>query len=191
MAMVQYALPGLYKEIEEKMKRAVQTVTREFGELRGGRATPSLVEHVTVEYYGAPTPLKQLAAITAPGPHLLAIQPWDAKAVAEIEKAILKAGLGVTPVVEGKLIRLPIPPLTGERRVELTKLVHRLAEEGRVSIRTIRRDANEAVKKLKADNQATEDDVFKGQAHIQKLTDAFIEQLNALVASKERELASA
>lgn len=191
MTMLQQNLPGLYKDVEDKMKRAVQTVTRELGELRGGRATPSLVEHVTVEYYGAPTPLKQLAAITAPDPHLLAIQPWDAKAVPEIEKAILKAGLGVTPVVEGKLIRLPIPPLTGERRAELTKLVHRLAEEGRVSIRTIRRDANEAVKKLKADNQATEDDVFKGQAHVQKLTDAFIEQINTLVASKERELASA
>ena len=100
------------------MKRALATVTREFSELRGGRAAPSLVEHVTVDYYGTPTPLRQLAAITAPEPHLLVIQPWDAKATAEIEKAIQKASLGITPVVEGKIVRLPIPPLNGERSEE-------------------------------------------------------------------------
>ena len=181
----------LYKDLEDKMKRSVATVTREFTELRGGRATPALVEHVTVEYYGTATPLKQVAAITAPEPHLLAIQPWDSKMVPEIEKAILKASLGITPIVDGKLVRLPIPPLTGDRREELVKVVHRMAEEGRISIRTLRRDANEAVKKLKNEKQVSEDEAFKSQDHIQKLTDRHIEQINALVKAKERELHSA
>ena len=184
------SLATLYKDVEDKMKRGLQTVTREFSEIRGGRATPAFIEHVTVDYYGAPTPLKQLASITAPEVHLLVIQPWDAKAVPEIEKAIQKAELGITPVVDGKIVRLPIPPLTGDRRQELVKLIHRLAEEGRVNIRTLRRDANEAVKKLKADNAATEDDVFKAQQHIQKLTDRYIEQIDALVKAKETELQS-
>ena len=181
---------SLGKDAEEKMKRAVSTVTREFTEIRGGRATPAFVEHVTVDYYGAATPLKQLAAVTAPDPHLLVIQPWDAKVVPEIEKAIQQAGLGLNPVVEGKIVRLPIPPLTGERREELVKLVHKLAEEGRVNIRTLRRDANEAVKKLKADKQLSEDETFKAQDHIQKLTDKYIEQINTLAKSKEQELHS-
>ena len=178
----------LNKDVEEKMKRAVATVTREFAEIRGGRATPAFVEHVTVEYYGTATPLKQLAAVTAPEPRLLVIQPWDATLAPEIEKAIQKAGLGITPIVDGKLIRLPIPPLTGERREDLTKLVHRIAEEGRVSVRTVRRDANESVKKLKTDKQISEDEAFKGQDFIQKLTDRYIEQINTLVKSKEQEL---
>ena len=180
----------LYKDLEDKMKKALATVTREFTEIRGGRATPSLVEHVTVDYYGAVTPLRQLAAITAPEPHLLVIQPWDAKVTPEIEKAIQKASLGLTPVVDGKLLRLPIPPLTGERRDELTKLIHKMAEEGRVSIRTIRRDANEAVKKLKNDKQISEDESFKSQDQVQKLTDKYVAQIDALVKSKEQELHS-
>ena len=184
------SLQNLYKDSEDKMKRALEVVKREFNEIRGGRATPALIEHVTVDYYGAPTPLKQLAAITAPEPHLLVVQPWDAKLAAEIEKAIQKASLGITPVMDGKIVRLPIPSLTGERREELTKLAHRLAEEGRVNVRTIRRDANEAAKKLKTDKQISEDDAFKAQTHIQQLTDKFIEQINALVKTKEQELHS-
>ena len=180
----------LGKDVEEKMKKAVAAITRELTEIRGGRASPAFVEHVTVDYYGAATPLKQLAAVTAPEPRLLVIQPWDAKLAPDIEKAILKAGLGITPVVDGKIIRLPIPPLTGERRQELTKLVHRVAEEGRVSIRTLRRDANEAVKKFKADKQLSEDQAFKLQDDIQKLTDRYIEQINGLVKTKEQELSS-
>jgi len=183
-------LQNLFKDSEDKMKRAFGTVQREFTEIRGGRASPALVEHVTVEYYGVPTPLKQVAAITAPEPNMLVIQPWDTKVVQEIEQAIQKASLGLTPIVDGKLVRLPIPPLTGDRRDELTKLVHKMAEEGRVSIRTIRRDANEAVKKLKTDKQISEDDAFKGQEYIQKLTDRYIEQVNALVKTKEQELHS-
>ena len=180
----------LHKDAEDKMKRAVATVTRELGEIRGGRATPAFVEHVTVDYYGAATPLKQLAAVTAPEPRLLVIQPWDAKIAPDIEKAIQKAGLGLTPIVDGKLIRLPIPPLTGERRADLTKLVHKVAEEARVNIRTLRRDANETVKKLKTDKQISEDEAFKSQDFVQKLTDRYIEQINTLVKQKEQELSS-
>ena len=181
-------LQPLYRESEDKMKKAIAVVSREFGEIRGGRATPAFVEHVTVDYYGAATPLKQVAAVTAPEPRLLVIQPWDTTLVPEIEKAIQKAGLGITPIVDGKLVRLPIPSLTGERRADLVKLAHKIAEEGRVSIRTIRRDANEAVKKLKTDKSISEDDAFKAQEHIQKLTDASIHQIDALVTSKEQEL---
>ncbi len=184
------ALAQLFKESEDKMKKALGTITREFSEIRGGRATPAFVEHVTVDYYGAATPLKQLAAVTAPEPNLLVIQPWDAKVVPDIEKAIQQAGLGINPVVDGKLVRLPIPPLTGERRNDLTKLVHKLAEEGRVNIRTLRRDANEAVKKLKNDKQISEDESFKAQEQIQKLTDRYITQVDTLAKNKEQELHS-
>jgi ribosome recycling factor len=184
------ALQTLFKDAEDKMAQAVAAVKRGFSEIRGGRATPALVEHVTVDYYGAATPLKQVAAITAPEPRLLVIQPWDAKLVAEIEKAVQKSGLGITPMVDGKIVRLPVPPLTGDRRAELTKLIHKLAEEGRVSIRSTRRDANEAIKKLKSQNQATEDDVFTCQEQTQKLTDKYIGQIDALVKAKEQELQS-
>ena len=184
-------LDALYRDVEDKMKRVVATVTREFAEVRGGRANPGLVEHVTVDYYGAATPIKAVAAVTSPEANLLVIQPWDAKMVPEIEKAIQQSGLGINPIVEGKIVRLPIPPLTGERREALTKVVHKMAEEGRVSIRTLRRDANEAVKKLKADKQVSEDEAFKGQDHVQKFTDKYIEQINALVKAKEQELHSA
>lgn len=180
----------LFKDSEEKMKRAMATVTREFGELRGGRANPSLVEHVTVDYYGANTALKQLAAITAPEPRLLVIQPWDASLVPQIEKAIQKAGLGLTPQIDGKILRLPIPSLSGERRAELTKVAHKMAEEGRVHIRNVRRDANEAVKQLKTQKQASEDEAFKAQDHVQKLTDRYIGQIDALLKAKEQELQS-
>ena len=186
-----FPVQKLQADAEDKMRRAITSVTREFNEIRGGRASPAFVEHVTVEYYGTATPLKQLAAVTAPEPHLLVIQPWDGTIVPDIEKAIQKSGLGITPVVDGKLVRLPIPPLTGERRAELVKLVHRLAEEGRVSLRTIRRDANEAVKKLKTDKQISEDEAFKSQDAVQKLTDKYTEQINALVKAKEHELQSA
>jgi ribosome recycling factor len=184
-------LQNLYRDVEEKMKRAIATVTRELTEIRGGRASPAMLDHITVDYYGAPTPIKSLAAITLGNEvNVLVIQPWDAKAVPDIEKAILKAELGINPIIDGKLVRLPIPPLTGERRDELTKVVHRMAEEGRVTVRTLRRDANESVKKLKAEKQISEDDAFKAQDHVQKLTDRYVESINALVKSKEQELHS-
>jgi len=184
-------LQKLLKDAEDKMKKSVAAVTRQFAEVRGGRANPSLVEHLTVSYYGTPTPLKQLAAITAPEPRLLVVQPWDASLVSEIEKSILQSGIGITPMNDGKLLRLPIPALTTERKQELTKLLHKMAEEGRVAIRTIRRDANEAVKNLKTDKQISEDDAFKTQHDIQKLTDKHIGDIDALLKAKEQELLAA
>ena len=180
----------LYKDAEDKMKRALAAITREFGEIRGGRANPAFLSHVMVDYYGAATPLITLAAVTSPEARMLVVQPYDANSIPDIEKGIQKAGLGLTPVVDGKLIRLPIPPLTGERRADLVKLVHKVAEEGRVNIRTLRRDANETVKKLKTDKQVSEDEAFKAQDFIQKLTDRYIEQINGLVKQKEQELNS-
>ena len=181
----------LLREAEEKMKKSVALLSRQFGEMRGGRANPAMVEHITVPYYGTPTPLKQLAAITAPEARMLTVQPWDANAVPDIEKAILQSGLGITPQIDGKLVRLPVPPLTAERRTDLTKLLHKMAEEGRVSIRTIRRDANESVKQLKNGKQISEDDAFKSQADVQKLTDKHIAELDHLLKQKEQEVLSA
>ena len=180
----------LLKDSEAKMRRAIENVTRALNELRGGRANPALVEHLLVDCYGASTPLKQLAAITAPEPRMLVIQAWDAGVVGNIEKAIQKAQLGVAPVVDGKLVRVPMPPLSGERRVEIAKIAHRMAEEARVTIRGLRHEANESVKKLKAQNQATEDDVFELRDKVQKATDQSIGQINDLLKRKEKELQS-
>lgn len=184
-------LQSLYKDVEEKMKRAVTAITREFNELRGGRATPGLVENITVEYFGSQQPIKTLAAVSVPDARMVVIQPWDAKLTSEIEKAIQKAGLGITPVVDGKIVRLQIPSLTGERRQELVRLIHKVAEEGRVSVRGARRDGVEAIRKLKHENKATEDDVSTAQTQIQKLTDQHTNEINHLVKSKEHELQAA
>ncbi len=181
-------IPALLKESDDKMKKALAAVTRQFSEVRGGRANPALVEHVTVSYYGTPTPLKQLAAITAPEPRLLVVQPWDGEIIQEIEKALLASGLGINPMVDGKILRLPIPPLTTERRQELAKLLHKMAEEGRVAIRNVRRDSNEHAKKMKADKQIGEDDAFKGQEAIQKLTDKYIGEIDSILKVKEQDL---
>ena len=176
------------KDAEDKMKKALAAVTRQFGEVRGGRANPQMVEHITVAYYGTPTPLKQLAAITAPEPRLLVVQPWDASLLPDIEKAILQSGLGITPQPDKQVVRLPVPPVTTERRNELTKLLHKMAEEGRISMRDARRDLMETVKKLKAEKKWTEDDVFDAQTDIQKLTDKYVAQIDALLKGKEHEL---
>ena len=181
-------MQALLKDAEDKMKKALAAVTRQFGEVRGGRAHPQLVEHITVAYYGAPTPLKQLAAITAPEPRLLVIQPWDASLLPEIEKAILQSGLGITPQPDKQVVRLPVPPVTTERRAELTKLLHKMSEEGRISVRDSRRELLETVKKLKAEKKWTEDDAFEAQQDVQKLTDKYTAQIDALLKNKEQEL---
>jgi len=188
MATTTATIPALLKDSDDKMKKTLASVTRQLSEVRGGRANPSLVEHITVAYYGTPTPLKQLAAITAPEPRLLVVQPWDGGIVQDVEKAILASGLGLNPQVDGKILRLPVPPLTTERRQELTKLLHKMAEEGRIAIRDVRRHANEHVKKLKQDKQIGEDDAFKSQEAIQKLTDKYIGEIDALLKAKEQDL---
>jgi len=173
---------------EEKMKKAVDSVTREFSEIRTGRASPSLVEGLHIDYYGTPTLLKQLASISAPDAHLIVIQPWDITAILEIEKAIMKSNLGITPSNDGKLIRLSVPPLSKERRQELAKVVHKMAEEGRVSLRTIRRDAKESLEKLEKDKVIPEDDKFRGIDELQKHVDKYIAKIDELLKSKEKEI---
>jgi ribosome recycling factor len=173
---------------EEKMKKAIESVMREFSEIRTGRASPSLVEGLHIDYYGTPTLLKQLASISVPAPNLLVIQPWDITAIVEIEKAIMKSNLGITPSNDGKLIRLSIPPLSKERRQELVKVVHKMSEEGRVSLRTIRREAKESLEKLEKDKIIPEDDKFRGIDELQKLVDKYIAKVDELLKNKEKEI---
>ena len=183
-------LKEVIHDTETKMKKTVESTQREFSTIRTGRASASLVEGIKVDYYGAPTPLKQLAAITVPDARFIAIQPWDKTALAEIERAILKSDIGITPVNDGKAIRLSIPSLTDERRAELDKILKKIAEDGRVSIRTGRHVAVEHSKKLEKDKVITEDDRFKAQEDIQKLTDKYIKEIDNLLAAKEKEIQS-
>ena len=171
-----------------QMQKAIETVTREFSMIRTGRASPALVEGVRVEYYGAPTPLKQLAAINTPDPKLLIIQPWDINALPEIEKALQKTDLGISPYNDGKVIRLSIPPLSTERRQELTKTAHKQAEEGRIAVRNVRHSSREAVEKLSKDKAVTEDEKFKGLEDLQKLTDRYHAKVDEMLAAKEADL---
>ena len=178
----------IVKEAENKMKKSLEASRRSFAEIRTGRASPHLVEGIHIDYYGTPTMLKSLASITVPDARLIVIQPWDATVIPEIEKAIQKSNLGITPMNDGKIVRLSIPQLTQERREELKKVVKTMTEDGRVSLRTIRRDANEAVKKLENDKAIAEDDRFKTQDEIQKITDKFMAELENLLKEKEKEL---
>lgn len=176
------------KDTEGRMRKAIESVRREFSEVRTGRAHPGLIEGLHVNYYGTPTLLKQMASISIPDPKTVVIQPWDISAIPEIEKAISISNLGVAPSNDGKIVRLSIPPLSTERREELKKVVKEMAENGRVSIRTIRRDANEKVKKLKSDNTITEDESFKSQDEIQKLTDRIVKEVDGILEDKNKEL---
>ena len=178
----------IIKDTEMKMKKTVEATQREFSVVRTGRASTALVENVKVDYYGAPTPLKQVASVSAPDARLVMIQPWDKNALADIEKAILKSEIGITPTNDGKAIRLTIPPLTNERRAELDKVLKRTAEDGRVSLRTCRHSAVEHIRKLEKDKSITEDDRFKSQEEIQKLTDKYIKEIDNLLAAKEKEI---
>jgi len=182
------AVKEIVKQTEEKMKKTVQSVAREFSEVRTGRAHPGLIEGMHIDYYGTPTMIKQVAAISVPDGQSIVIQPWDPTAIAAIEKAILSSKLGVMPSNDGKIVRLSIPPLSKERRDELAKVVKEMAENGRVSLRTIRRDANDHLKKLKADHTISEDDYFKAHEQVQKITDNYIVEVDHILESKQKEL---
>jgi len=173
---------------DEKMKKAFDSVIRDFSEIRTGRASPALVEGIFVDYYGTPTLLKQLASISAPDAHLLVIQPWDVSAIPEIEKAIMKSNLGINPSNDGKVIRLSVPQLSKERRQELAKVIHKMIEEGRISLRTIRRDAKEHLEKLEKDKVISEDDKFRGLDELQKNVDKYILKVDELLRNKEKEI---
>ncbi len=173
---------------EDKMKKALESVTREFGEVRTGRAHPGLVEGMHIDYYGTPTLLKQLASVSVPDPHLITIQPWDPSAIPEIEKAIMKSSLGITPSNDGKLVRLSVPQLSKERRQEMVKVIHKMAEDGRISLRTIRREAKEHLEKLEKDKVISEDDKFRGIDDLQKTVDKYILRIDEMLKGKEKEV---
>ena len=175
-------------EMENKMKKSIELVRTEFSSIRTGKASPTLVENILVSYYGTPTKLKELSGISTPDPKLIVIQPWDPSAIGDIEKAIMKTELGITPSSDGKVLRLPIPELSEERRLELAKLLKKLAEEGKVAIRNIRRDAVDVVRKLEKDKKITEDDRYKNEKIIQDKTEEFIKQVDQLVSHKDKEI---
>lgn len=181
-------IKSFLKETETSMRKAIEATKREFGELRSGRANPKMVEGIRVNYYGTPTLLKDISTISVPEARLLVINPWDPNAIKEIEKALLQSDLGITPIVDGKIIRLVVPPLSEERRLELIKLVKKIAEEGKISIRTIRRDAKEEIRKMEKDKKISEDDRFRGEEELQKLTDKYIAEIDRILDEKEKEL---
>ncbi len=178
----------LRKRTNERMHSAIEALKKEFGSVRTGRATLSLLDGISVDYYGTPTPLQQLASLSIPESRQIAIQPWEARIIPEIEKAILKSDLGLTPMNDGKLIRINIPVLTEERRKQLVKVVKKRAEEAKVAVRNIRRDANEELKKFEKDKHLSEDVAKKEQEEIQKVTDAFIKKIDEVLEHKEKEI---
>jgi ribosome recycling factor len=174
--------------IRTRMDKAVTDLQHEMASIRTGRASLGILDHIRVDYYGTPTPLNQLANLHVPEPSLITIQPWDVSQIGPIEKAIRTSDLGLNPANDGKLIRLPIPPLTEERRKEMVKKLHGAAEHHRVSLRNIRRDGNEAVKKLAKDKKITEDDDKRAHDEIQKLTDSYMQKIDQAAKSKEKEI---
>ncbi len=178
----------IYASHEDKMKKALDVMRKEYASLRAGRATPALLDKIMVDYYGTPTPVNQVANIAVPEPRMLTIQPWEKQMLGMIEKAILKSDLGLTPNNDGSVIRLSIPQLTQQRRTELVKVVHKKAEECRVAVRNLRRDGNEEIKKLEKNRTISEDEAKKGQDDIQKLTDKYIKEIDHVMAVKEKEI---
>jgi ribosome recycling factor len=183
-------MQALVKDIETRMQAALDTLAREFASVRTGRASASLLDTVRVDYYGTPTPIGQMASISVPDARTLSIQPWEPGQLQAIEKAIMKSDLGLTPVNDGKTIRLAIPALTEERRKQLAKTVGKMAEEGRVAVRNLRRDANDKLKVMARDKKVSEDEERRGHEQIQKTTDRFIARVEELLKKKEQEILS-
>ncbi|WP_412056282.1 ribosome recycling factor [Bacillus haynesii] len=175
-------------ETKERMEKAIGAYQRELATVRAGRANPSLLDKVTVEYYGAQTPLNQIASITVPEARMLLITPYDKTALGDIEKAIQKADLGVTPSNDGNIIRITIPALTEERRKELAKLVKKYSEDAKVAVRNIRRDANDDLKKLEKNGEMTEDELRSSTEDVQKLTDEYVSKIDEITKDKEKEI---
>ncbi len=173
---------------DDKMAKSVVYIQEQFSGIRTGKASPALVENIQVPYYGTPTRLRELAGISTPEPRLIVINAYDPTALADIEKSILAANLGVTPMNDGRVVRVPIPELNEERRVEMTKLAKRIAEEGRIAVRNVRRDSNDQVKTLQKNGKATEDERDEALKAIQKETDDYIKQIDNAVKAKEEEI---
>lgn len=181
-------IADILRDARQRMQKAVEATQREFGALRTGRASPALLEHIRADYYGTPTPINQLATISVPEPRLLVVQPWDKNAVRAIERAILQSQLGLVPNSDGTVLRMAIPPLTEERRRDLVKVARRHGEEGRVAVRNIRREAKEMIEELEDAHEISEDEAKRAQDELQKLTDKFIDEIEALLEKKEAEI---
>lgn len=176
------------QETKDRMAKTIGDLENELKRVRTGRASLSLLDGIRVDYYGTQTPLNQMASLSVPESRLIVIQPWDVSAIKEIEKAILKSDLGLTPSSDGKLIRISIPPLTEERRRELVKVVSKMCEEHKIAARNIRRDSNELLKGFKKDGDISEDDAFKAQDQVQKITDEYISRIDGIYKNKEKEI---
>ena len=176
------------KDAKNRMEKAAAALEKEFSHLRTGRASVALLDGLKVDYYGTPTPIDQIASLSTPDSRTITIQPWDRAAFGLVEKAIQKSDLGLTPVNDGKIIRIGIPPLTEDRRKELVKVAKKYTEEAKVAVRNIRRDANDALKKLQKDKAIAEDELHKGEADIQKTTDSYVAKLDGLLARKEKDI---
>jgi len=181
-------MDSILLDAEERMEKAIAALEREFSRLRTGRASASLVDGIKVDYYGTPTPISQVASVAVPDSRCITIQPWDRNAFSLIEKAILKSDLGLNPVNDGNIIRINIPPLTEERRKDLGKMARKYAEEAKVAVRNVRRDANEQLKKLEKNKELSEDDLRKAQEDVQKLTDRFVAKTDEKAGAKEKEI---
>ena len=181
-------IDSIYQDTQDSMVKAIAALKKELKRVRTGRASLSLLDGIKVDYYGTLTPVNQLATLAVPESRLITIQPWDVSVIKEIEKAVLKSDLGLTPTSDGKIVRIAIPPLTEQRRKELVKVVHKICEEHKVSIRNIRRESNEMIKELKKDGEVSEDEAFKSQDKIQKMTDEHIKLVDECYKEKEKEI---
>ena len=175
-------------DVERRMNRSMEALERELATLRTGRATPSLVENISVDYYGSPTPLKQIASISAPDARAIMIQPWDRQALRDIERSLMQSEMGFNPSNDGNIITVPIPPLNQERRQELVRLLKRKIEEGKVSVRNVRRDGLESLRKLERDKAISQDQNRRSQDQLQKTTDSFIRSMDQVSTAKEAEI---
>lgn len=175
-------------EAKGLMEKALEALGRDFKRVRTGRASISLLDGVRADYYGAPTPLNQMASLSVPEPRLILIQPWDTSALEAIEKAVLKSDLGLTPNNDGKVVRISVPPLTEERRKDLAKLVKKMSEDSKVAVRNARREANELLKEFQKEGDISEDDARRGKDEIQKLTDSYVSKVDEVLAEKEKEI---
>lgn len=181
-------IESIYEDTRDAMEKAAANLKNELKRVRTGRASLAILDGIRVDYYGTLTPLNQMASLSVPESRLIVIQPWDVSIIKEVEKAILKSDLGLTPSSDGKIIRISIPPLTEERRKQIVKVVHKMCEEHKIGVRNIRRDANDLIKSLKKDGEVSEDDAFRAQDEIQKITDEFIKRIDDIYAEKEKEV---
>jgi ribosome recycling factor len=181
-------IESIYQETKDNMGNSIDALKNEFNRVRTGRASLTILDGIRVDYYGTLTPLNQMATLSVPESRLITIQPWDISVIKEVEKAILKSDLGLTPSNDGKIIRISIPPLTEERRKELVKVINKISEEHKIAVRNIRRDSNELLKGLKKDGDISEDDAFKAQDQVQKITDEHIKLIDDVNKDKEKEI---